>query len=433
MIHKETLSFIVLLVLMAITASARADVLQNEVNCSFTNQEVSVIASDLAKQSGVEILVDPALKGLITIEMGKVPLEKAVEQLAIITGGFPGFFGGRIYLASKDPAGPYYLSVMETRVIPIGYLGVAQILQYLGKNPILVYLTADEASNSISITAPRSIADYAEAVIRSLDIRQFQVQVEASVVDDSSVDTQDKGVQFKWPISLGPPNSEGVYSISYAGTIFGVTNPSDGLKLFNLFNYNSKDKLKIMAQPSVVVQDKKTANLGVGRAFYAGTGSTLGSPPAKYEKITTGISLKVTPRVIINADGSKNILVDTEADLSDVVSTGTGNISVTTNSRTVKTTLSVKNGETIIIGGLESNTDYWIKSKVPGLGDIPLIGNLFRTSRKEIRQQKVTILITARVVEPEKAVKEAKPAKTEVDIRKPEIGVPTLPIEPDTP
>lgn len=179
----------------------------------------------------------------------------------------------------------------------------------------------------------------------------------------------------------------------------------------------------------MAVQDGKTATINFGKTFYATIGSVLGGT-AKIEAIKAGVNLKVTPRVIKNANGKvTDILTDTEASVDDVVSTPSGTISLITNSRMAKTTLCIKNGETIIIGGLATSQDYKIRSKTPILGDIPLLGNLFRTSHKDIRQQKVTILVTARVIEPEKAVKEAAPAKAEIKVRTPEIGIPTSPVK----
>ena len=429
---NRRMTLVILMLILALAASiAFADILETPVDCTFKDQEILAVVKELAQQANVEILLDPAIKGKISLELGQVTLKRAIEQIAVLVGGFPGFVGGRIYLASPDPKGPYYLAVLETKVVAVGHLDVKQILQYLAKHPIAQYLTADEETNTISITAPSPIVDYAEAVIKGLDQRQLQVRLEATVIDDSSIGTKDKGVQFKW--ASGPKNPDGVWTISFANTIFGFTDKRHGDILFNLYSYYAKDKLKIMAQPSVVVQNGKTANISFGRVFYAPIGSVYGGPPAKIEAIKTGISLKVTPRVVKDADGKiTDILTDVETSVDDVVGTGSGGISVTTNSRSAKTTLCIKNGETIIIGGLANTQNYKIRSRAPFLGDIPLLGNLFRSSHYEQRQQKVTILITARVVEPEKAIQEAEPAKREIEIRTPAIGVPTPPVESPT-
>lgn len=429
---KRLMMLLGLLVMFASIGYAETpeNIYDKTVTCTFKDQGFQEIVTDLAKQANVEILVDPTLAGKLTVDFGQVNLRQALEKLCLLINAYPGRIGDKLVIASADPKGPFFWAIMETEVVRVGYVEVRDLMLYFAKNPIAQYLTANETTNSISITAPRPIIDYATALIREHDQRQPQLRIEGIAIDDSSIQDKDKGVQFQF--AFGPPNPKGVVNqISFANTIVGWLDARNGQKLMNFSSWEAQDKLKILAQPSVVVQNGKTANINFGRNFYIPIIPATGGSPTNIQQIKTGVSLKVTPRVVLDTSGKPtDIMVDVNASVDDVVSTSTaGNIPVSTNSRTATTTLCVKPGETIIIGGLATSQEYWIKSKTPFLGDIPLLGNLFRASHKEFRQQKVTILITATVVEPEKAAVEAKPAKEEIKERMPSIGVPTPPVE----
>jgi len=395
-----------------------------EVNCTYQDQELAAVVSDLSKQAGVEILVDPVLKGKISLSLGRVPLRTAVEEVAALVKGYAGFADGRAYLASADPKGPYYLVVLETAVIPIGHLGVDEVMKYLAKHPIAEYLTVDDTANSICITAPGPIVEYAKSVIRKLDQPQPQIRIDSILLDDSGIDAKSASAQFQLGI-IGPANPDAVSTISFANTILGYTSTRNGKTLLGLSDWYARGKLKILAQPSVVVQNGKPAAITFGQVFYVAVTPAIGGSPTNVQPIAAGVSLKVTPRVITDAAGkATDIEMEVDAADSDVIATSPGTISVTTNSREAKTSLCVKNGETVIIGGLVTSQDARVRSKVPILGDIPLLGNLFQTSQREVDREKVTILITARVVEPEEASAEVQPLKETIGERTPDVGAP---------
>jgi general secretion pathway protein D len=368
--------------------------------------------------------VDPAVKGKIGLSLGRVPLQKAMDEIAEQVSGYAGFADGRAYLASSDPKGRYYLIVLETAVIPVGHLDVGEVMKYLAKHPVAEYLTTDETTNTICITAPGVIVEYAKSLIEELDRPQPQIRVDSILLDDSGIDAKSSSAQLQLGIK-GPPNADAVSTISFANTVLGYTNTRNGKTLLSFSDWYARGKLKILAQPSVVVQNGRPATIDFGQVFYVAVTPIVGGSASNVQPIKAGVSLKVVPRVVRDAAGKvSDIEMDVDATDSDVIATSPGTISVTTDSREAKTTLCVRNGETVIIGGLMTTQDARVRSKVPILGDIPLLGNLFQTSQREFDRERVTILITARVVDPEEASAEAQPLKETIGERTPDVGVP---------
>lgn len=410
--NRLRLLFCLLVVVLALCVPILAEesVYDKPVTCTFKDLDFPAIIAGLAKQTGVEILVDPAIQSKLTFDLGQVTLGQALERLCLLVNAFPGRIGEKLVIATGDPKGPLFWAIMETELIPVRYYDVKQMMQFLAKNIIAQYLIADEASNSLSISAPRAMIDYAKALIFSLDKAKLQIGYEVTVFDRSKITLKDKGAEFQW--AQGPANPNGLWEFSFANSVFGARDTRNGEKLFNLFNYNSKDRLKLLAQTRVVIQDGETGSLNFCRTYYATIGSVLGGI-AKIETIRAGVTLKVTARAILNDQGLYEIFSTVDADISDVVGMISG-LPVTTN-RTVQEVLCGLDGETIIVGGLWTNSDYWRKDKTPLLGDIPLIGNLFRTTHKDQRRQEVIILVTPRIIRPGQTTDEAKRIKSQIE------------------
>ena len=144
-------------------------------------------------------------------------------------------------------------------------------------------------------------------------------------------------------------------------------------------------KSNILATPSIVTLDNKEASFNVGQEVPVVTGSqssTTGSVYSTVERKTVGTKLKVLPQI----NEGDSVLLDIEQEVSSVASTSStdssssssSNLGATFNTRTIKNAVLVKSGETVVLGGLLNNQTSESVYKVPLLGDIPLLGYLFR-------------------------------------------------------
>jgi len=269
-----------------------------------------------------------------------------------------------------------------------------------------VDIQADEDTNALIITAPPDEMRSVLAVIEQLDIRRAQVLVEAIIAELSTNNSSQLGVNFA--VNGAESNRPAAYTNlggatqSLVGTVASQGAAlSNGLSLalgrfggdgvdfgFLLSAIASDTDNNILSTPTLVTMDNQEAEIVVGQNVPFVTGRQLSSsnnnPFQTIERQDIGISLKVKPQI----NEGDNIKMDIEQEVSDVSNTSvTGASDITTNKRSIKTTVLVEDGQTLVLGGLIDDQAKDSRDKVPFLGDIPLLGSLFRyrTSSKSKR------------------------------------------------
>ncbi len=261
-----------------------------------------------------------------------------------------------------------------------------------------VDIQADEDTNALIITAPPDEMRSILAVIEQLDIRRAQVLVEAIIAELSENNSQALGINFA--VNGADSNRPAAYTNlggqtqQLAGQVLseGATGLSSGLSLalgrfgtgnidfgFLLSAIASDSDNNILSTPTLVTMENQEAEIVVGQNVPFVTGTQLSSannnPFQTIERQDIGISLKVKPQI----NEGNNIKMDIEQEVSDVSSTSvTGASDITTNKRSIKTTVLVEDGQTLVLGGLIDDQLNDSREKVPLLGDIPVLGNLFR-------------------------------------------------------
>lgn len=238
-------------------------------------------------------------------------------------------------------------------------------------------------------------------VLALTDTPPLQVTIEAKVVETSPSLIEDIGVKYSWdPLQfIEGKSGTGVP----AGSYNAVTKPN-GIGVFSrvpwsftgVLNAMITDRTaKLLANPSVTVINDQDASIFIGDTLrfqsLAQSGPTTGN---QYTVVETpvGIILLVHPR--INDDGNITMRVH------PVVSTVTGLVNglPQTSSREAETTVRVKDGDTLVIGGLIRDEDIRQIDKIPFLGDLPIIGNLFRNKNRQHRRTEVMVVLTIRLI-----------------------------------
>ncbi len=261
-----------------------------------------------------------------------------------------------------------------------------------------VDIQADEDTNALIITAPPGEMRNILAVVEQLDIRRAQVLVEAIIAELSENNSQALGVNFA--VDGSDSNRPAAYTNlggqtqALAGQILseGASGLSSGLSLavgrfgtgnidfgFLLSAIASDSDNNILSTPTLVTMDNQEAEIVVGQNVPFVTGTQLSAsnnnPFQTIERQDIGISLKVRPQI----NEGDNIKMEIEQEVSDVSQTSvTGASDITTNKRSIKTTVLVEDGQTLVLGGLLDDQHSGTREKVPLLGDIPVVGNLFR-------------------------------------------------------
>jgi len=312
----------------------------------------------------------------------------------------------------------------------------------LSKN---IQIMADKATNSLIITA--DTADYLviEDVIRKLDITRAMVYLEGLIMEVNANKNFNVGVE--WSMLRGVDISQvsnlggqSVGAVGFRGTsiipqlnstgtglsalpggfsmgvigagikIGGVLFPNIGAVLQA---YQNDTDVRILSTPQLLTMDNEDAEITVGEnvPYVTRQDTTLGSTTnySNYEYKDVGVTLKVTPQ--INKDGFVRMKLDQAvtkiiSQSAEVDATGNKVLTPTTLKRTAKTTVVVKSGETVVIGGMIQDDSSEGTYKVPLLGDIPLLGWLFKSRSNSNQRTNLFVFITPRIIEqPEDARK----------------------------
>jgi general secretion pathway protein D len=278
-------------------------------------------------------------------------------------------------------------------------------------------IQADEETNALIITADPNTVKNLKAVIRQLDIRRAQVLIEAIIAEITTSNNKELGVGLavdgtnrdSGALPAGVSNFAGVGDLLLsvasgtaptslpAGLSFGLGGEnSSGVRYGALLRALQTDtNTNILSTPNIVTLDNEEAELIVGQNLpfvtgsFTGTGSTNPQNPFQtIERQDVGLTLKVTPQ--INEGDTVQLVLEQE--VSSVIP-GTVEQGIATRKRSIKTTVLVDDGGILILGGLIAEEVSDTVSKVPLLGDIPLIGFLFRTENTTKTKQNLMVFL----------------------------------------
>jgi len=290
-----------------------------------------------------------------------------------------------------------------------------------------VNVQADEDSNALVITAPASIFPSLRSVIQQLDIPRAQVHIEAIIAEVSLDTVTELGVQWaaydKGTLALtsrfdGQVPLENLINAGNGGEItegliptgltLGLGNiSSSGLSFLALIRALSGDgDTNLLSTPSLVTLDNQEAEIIVGQnvPFITGqsTGSSSGTdnPFQTIEREDVGISLKVKPQ--INEGEAITLAINQE--VSAIAASSRGAVDIVTTKRSITTTVQLEDGEMLVLGGLIDDAYIDNEQKIPVLGDIPILGALFRNKSTSKVKRNLMVFIRATVIkDPAKA------------------------------
>lgn len=283
---------------------------------------------------------------------------------------------------------------------------------------------ADPATNSLLITADADTMESLLSVIKRLDIRRAQVLVEAIIVEITNDLSRELGVEWAAYKQnngfIGSRNSTTLGTLAtaiesgdgiagapnFAGQGLGFFGNSNGVDFAGLINFfQGSAEANVLSTPSLLTTDNNEAEISIGQNVPFVTGSFTTSsgdstdPFQTIEREDVGISLKVTPQ--INEGDTVNLEIQQEV---SSISNSSQASDVITNERKISTKVIAQDGETIILGGLISNEVRQDEQKVPFLGDIPLLGGLFRNDSTTSSKQNLMVFLRATILRSNKAM-----------------------------
>ena len=328
----------------------------------------------------------------------------------------PAFFNGSAQVIRLQYADAVKMAELIKNVMSEGSGGSDKDKQAKGA----VSVFADEDLNALVVRAEPSLMREVQGLINALDVRRAQVLIEAAIVEVTG-NIQD-ALGFQWAIGdldkpFGGTNftEAGPSTAQIAGSILSG-NPAGALGPgFTLGGYAEKGGkphfgvimqalasntlANMLSTPSILTLDNQEAEIVVGQNVPFRTGSTTSSnndnPFTTITREDVGVTLKVKPHI----HEGEAIRLEVEATAESVAETTiTGSADLITNKRSLKTMVLAEDGETLVLGGLMSDVKRERISKVPLLGDIPLLGWLFKSRSQTIEKSNLMIFLRPTVV-----------------------------------
>ncbi|NOX27035.1 MAG: type II secretion system secretin GspD [Gammaproteobacteria bacterium] len=288
-----------------------------------------------------------------------------------------------------------------------------------------ISIQADEATNALVITAPPEQFLALQDVIRKLDIRRAQVQIEAVIAEVSSQTAAALGVQWQ---STQNTSGRGVFGgTSFSGGLVpsigsvaadpALANSGGGLALgffdgttdvlgteilnlgvlVNLINNDTSSNL--LATPNLLTLDNEEAEIIVGQnvPFITGTQQTTGglaNPFQTIERQDVGLTLRVTPQI----NEGDSVKLDIFQETSSISNSATAATDIITNTRSITTSVLVEDGSIVVLGGLIDDQLSESVQKIPVLGDIPVLGNLFRFRQSVVNRTNTMVFLRPLII-----------------------------------
>jgi type II secretory pathway component GspD/PulD (secretin) len=364
----------------------------------FDGADILSVLRDVSAQTGVNIIADATVQGWVTVELDEVPLEKALEMIVVPLGYTFVRVGDYYIVGSADVKNPSFPLLTTTEVIKLKYAKAENAAKLLS-DFFAPYVKVGAADNVLVVTGSAGLVRRIMADIERIDRPAPQVMLEALVMEISSDSGKSFGADWRYEGSGGEsdPTVPASGFVDFVSGIWGAKyNVAGGLEhiIASMKVLLDSGKAEIHATPRIATIDGERAEIFLGKdKYFTVTTGTNSDTTTRLESIRTGISLKFTPRVSETGE----ILVKIEPEVSDAVETADGLPIV--NRRTASTSIRVKNGETIVIGGLKLKSEYEAKTKVPLLGDLPILGLLFSSTRRASTETEVVIFITPTIME----------------------------------
>ncbi|ENW5331622.1 type IV pilus secretin PilQ [Neisseria gonorrhoeae] len=415
-----------------------------KISLDFQDVEIRTILQILAKESGMNIVASDSVNGKMTLSLKDVPWDQALDlvmqarNLDMRQQGNIVNIAPRDELLAKDKAFLQAekdiadLGALYSQNFQLKYKNVEEFRSILrldnadttgnrntlvsGRGSVLI----DPATNTLIVTDTRSVIEKFRKLIDELDVPAQQVMIEARIVEAADGFSRDLGVKFgatgrkklknetsafgwgvnsgfgggnKWEAQtkINLPVAAAANSISLVRAI------SSGALNLELSASESLSKTKTLANPRVLTQNRKEAKIESGYEIpFTVTTASGGGNSTNTELKKAVLGLTVTPN--ITPDGQIIMTVKINKDSPAQCASGSNTI-LCISTKSLNTQAMVENGGTLIVGGIYEENNGNTLTKVPLLGDIPVIGNLFKTREKKTDRRELLIFITPRIID----------------------------------
>ncbi|MEP6687724.1 MAG: secretin N-terminal domain-containing protein [Gemmatimonadales bacterium] len=412
----------------------RAD--EPRITVTWDRASIADVVAGFAAFSGRTIILGKDVKGEVNAEIKNQPWPQAFQAILATQGlSAQEMTGGIIRVdAPSALAALDSLEPLETSIVRINYAQASSLAKtvesILTKNRGRV--VADTGSNALIVTDTRSRIANISDFVRGLDIRTPQLSIQAKIIFVDRTDIEALGVKYDLgsstqffnklvqrpdPSSPGDLFDRNVYTVDLGGnSLSGIGNANadiansaldlifstaiGGFKLTTFLSALERTELAdIQAEPVISTLDNRQADILVGeetpvRVIDANSSSS-GTARANVQFKETGIRLTVTPHVTNN----RQVLMQLHTERSAIQPLAAADLGFIFQKQKADNQLLVNDGETAVIGGLTVTSVTKIRTGIPLLGSLPIVGKLFSTSTDTENRRDLIILVTPRIID----------------------------------
>lgn len=370
----------------------------NPITLRLVNADVTTVLRTLAQMGGVSLVVDDSVTGKITLQLDQVPFEQALEIITKSKNLAVQKIGSTMIVASPEKISKGFGTV---QIIKLQYAKGEDVKKSLGLIVPEEQIKVDVASNTILFSGTLKQISEVQRAASELDKQFAQVIIEAEIIELNKNALKDLGLSYDFKTI---PYLDPDYEIKDDGAKINTDKTHQRLKLFTvngeainigvratLHAQIDKGEGKVLAKPRVMALNNKDAKIHIGQKVPVVEFDKDGHKSTSY--IEVGIKLDITPQISDN----NTITSKVRTEVSDATYNQlSGGYEIST--RESETTVRLLDGETLMIGGLYNTKENRSLLKVPFLGDLPVLGSLFRSKTVSKRDTEIIVLLRPTIV-----------------------------------
>ncbi len=418
-----------------------------KISLDFQDADIIPIFRLLGDISGYNVVINPEVKGKISLKLINVPWDQALDIILrtfslskVVDGSVIRIVPNTMVAKELDDMTKAKKAAadagdLKTRIFQINFADTKNLMSSIDKAKILSprgSMSLDERGSSLIANDVEQNLEKIGALIKELDQEQMQARqviIEARIVEVNSDYSKELGVSwgafFRNPPTLGDNNffvnntGTGTQTTSTTSTTTTTTTPVSplvnlpaksiagqiGLGYINraatfalnlqLSAMETSGNGKIISSPRIMTMNNETAKIVQGRKLQLPSTDNDGKP--KLQEVPINLELQVTPRITPNGAIQMKAKIKKDEFLNLIVAGS--NVGVDTSQNEIDTTVLINSGETLVIGGIFKQTNTDAEEGVPGLSKLPLLGKLFKRNSNVARTTELIIFLTPRVVD----------------------------------
>ena len=410
--------------LVVVLAKAQSEIqdfnVNKKISLNFQNISTRALLQTLAEFAGFNLVVSDGVSGKVSLNLKEVPWEEALNIVLMSKGLGKRHMGNILYvapiseIAAQDEQAALArkanqkIAPVEPAYIHLNYAKAADMAKMLLSAPADLFsergsIVADERTNTLIVSDTAAQLDKIRTMVMKLDQPIDQVLIEARIVEVSKSSVFDLGIGYNLTdsnnennlikilpnyqrISDATPGSTNA-QLSFSGLFGGID------LTLELSALETEGNAKIVSSPHLVVAENKEAYIKQGKEIPYNEATASGAASIAFKEAV--LELKVVPQIAPNGKIILDVTVKKDAQSKDTSGLTEQPI---LDKREIQTKLMVQNGQTVVLGGIYEKTKSQVRSKVPLLGDIPLLGWLFSSVSDNFENKELLIFITPKII-----------------------------------